>query len=661
MFCTKCGNELHEGDRFCNKCGEKVREDMNQDVNEQAGENTQSEYQEVVFSPPFKIEAERRTAEISRELEGVTEQPQVIRRQTAAFEWNLDGFPKAEPRKTEDVDFHWEAVVEKRQRDRMGDNNLFVQKEEEAVQPEEDQMTKAPESSDLSDQTEYIDEGVSHSEPPVVDKIQIRDIETQAEAPVAKEIPEKPVETAEDLESQLFGTAYRPLEEYSEEEKSKNTAKLEKFYTYNEKKEAFQQLLDKEYERLKVMEEDRKPDSESLKYTWAAKLYPEEEKKEATIDVSALQKAEEAPVLDMESVTTSEPDQEPDPADMEVETELEETRALKDDEESGDELPVDMSTPSSGESDEIGSETREETADDELGADHESESHEEKARLRFSDVFPREGMDCSGDGGSDGGETSSVQPDEPHQEETSEGVKASQTVEENSDDDDDDEELGRKGAHILLKVIIGILLVLIVIEAVIIGVKFIAPDSAFSIKTNEFVESIIDKLTGGDGGQSDDNLTDDGDGLPTDSTGLSSIIEEKKDTVTTIGQVVEAPSLKYDLTKTYAFKAVSKSADFVDSQWQGGSDAAPATYAEGMVEALLEYYDWWKTRNEDANLIGINKLEIGEIRTGKKGYYILCRLTYAGADGQDVVKTESAYAKITSDSMVIYETREETT
>ena len=27
MFCTKCGKELHEGDRFCSRCGAKVREE----------------------------------------------------------------------------------------------------------------------------------------------------------------------------------------------------------------------------------------------------------------------------------------------------------------------------------------------------------------------------------------------------------------------------------------------------------------------------------------------------------------------------------------------------------------------------------------------------------------------------------------------------------
>ena len=45
MFCTKCGKELYDGDKFCAYCGAAVREPK------------LAKYDDVVFNPPFKIEA----------------------------------------------------------------------------------------------------------------------------------------------------------------------------------------------------------------------------------------------------------------------------------------------------------------------------------------------------------------------------------------------------------------------------------------------------------------------------------------------------------------------------------------------------------------------------------------------------------------------------
>ena len=52
MFCTKCGKELYEGDRFCAYCGAEVRAQRH------------SKNDEIVFNPPFKIEAQKKTEEI---------------------------------------------------------------------------------------------------------------------------------------------------------------------------------------------------------------------------------------------------------------------------------------------------------------------------------------------------------------------------------------------------------------------------------------------------------------------------------------------------------------------------------------------------------------------------------------------------------------------
>ena len=103
MFCTKCGKELNEGDRFCAYCGAAVRAQRH------------SKNDEVVFNPPFKIEAQKKTEEILKASEE-RKDTETAKRETVSFNWNLDGFPTAQPKKTEDVDFNWDSVLERKNR-----------------------------------------------------------------------------------------------------------------------------------------------------------------------------------------------------------------------------------------------------------------------------------------------------------------------------------------------------------------------------------------------------------------------------------------------------------------------------------------------------------------------------------------------------------------
>jgi len=104
MFCTNCGKKIYDGDRFCAHCGTKVRGE----------EAPKPQRQEIVFNPPFKVEAERRTTEIYRGF--ASEEPEEKPRRVTEpvnFDWNLDGFP-AEKKKTEEINFNWDSVVERR-------------------------------------------------------------------------------------------------------------------------------------------------------------------------------------------------------------------------------------------------------------------------------------------------------------------------------------------------------------------------------------------------------------------------------------------------------------------------------------------------------------------------------------------------------------------
>lgn len=112
MFCTKCGKELNSGDRFCAHCGAESRQN----------ESQLHKYDDVVFNPPFRIEAERKTAEIIKareEFRGFSEPEREApaaakERERININWNLDGLPASEQKKTEEVNFDWGEFVERR-------------------------------------------------------------------------------------------------------------------------------------------------------------------------------------------------------------------------------------------------------------------------------------------------------------------------------------------------------------------------------------------------------------------------------------------------------------------------------------------------------------------------------------------------------------------
>jgi hypothetical protein len=272
----------------------------------------------------------------------------------------------------------------------------------------------------------------------------------------------------------------------------------------------------------------------------------------------------------------------------------------------------------------------------------EEDIHDEKAKLRYSDIFPRENPDDDSNAGN--GDLSGT------------AAKVSEVFDEYDEDDEP------KKMNILVKLILLILILLILAEGVVLLAKFIAPDSVFSQKADEVVEMLMDRITGGDGKTDGD---DEGEGsLPVsgddpEATYISDIPAEKIELPDTIGEVLEDPALKYDSESEYAFEEIPDAKILEESEWKTGENEEPVTYAEGVLTAIVDYYAQWQATNKDTSLIGINKLEIGEIRTGGKGYYALCRLTFAGADGEEVVKYVTACVKISQNSMVLNEIKEE--
>ena len=511
MFCTKCGKELYEGDRFCAFCGAEVRS------------HSASKNDDIVFNPPFKIEAQKKTEEILKATEERREEEKKAKRETVAFDWNLEGFPTAAPKKTEDVDFNWDSVLEKRSK--IDSDAAYPKKEEPAPVQE-----------------------------PTVEKIEAMPVE--------------------ELEKELFGSLEKEPDD--------------RFYTFNQKNNAFQELLDKEKERVQSLEDEYNKQLAEMDYTWVPDVFPAKHKPEPVKEFHvepADEPAAEMPVAEIPKVSETE-----DPVLIGV---------------------VQPQTPQTVDL------TRG-TAIPPCNAEKVQTAPTDKEKLRYSDVFPR--VDIPSSSGSDIGFAFDEEEEEP--------VKK----------------------HTGLKILIAILIIALVLEGIILAIKFFAPDSKASQMVNDVIFKVADIFTGGSDEPANDVQDDD-----VKSAYLSGIVTEKAADVKTIGSVIYNPQLVYDKSKAYSFDEIASADEFVDAEWKDAS----ATYGEKLIEAIIKYYDGWIDTKKDKSLVGINTLEIGEIKTGQSGFYTLCKVTYAGDDGSEISDVQTVYTVISNGLMVINEIKEE--
>ena len=556
MFCTKCGKELYDDDKFCAHCGAEVKEPKH------------ARYDDVVFNPPFKIEAERRTQEILK----TTEKPKAASKNSepVSFDWNLEGFPSSQPRKTEDVDFNWDSIIEKRNTV----NSIAVEK----IEPE---LPKKPEI-------------------PAEQPAPAAETETEYEQ-------EEPSLSIEELERELFGETGNSEKANPEEKDLEPTiiagadiwrskadepaaARDERFYTYNQKFDAFQELLDKERERLQNMEESCPWEKAAMDNKCAEE---------------SLQEPERAKPLELVDVAV--------PAAP---------------------MTIDLS--------EGGATSDEENPETVKEAEHERDLSPRPEKLRYSDVFPNGLVNDDVTGPSDDSQTGK---------EIESKAKSLDAIYDDSDEEEESEK-----SHIFAKIIISILIILIVIEGGILTIRFIAPESKISLWANEVMIRAVDLLTGNGGGNGDEFAPATNDEREVYMTRL---VEKASEEMKTIGEAVFSPDLKFGMLKEYSFEEIADAESFVDADWLQDEDGNPVTYGQKLIETLVKYYDSWQSANNDSSLVGINKLEIGEIRTGREGFYALCRISYAGEDGNDVVKYQTVYLRISGDAMIINEIKED--
>lgn len=214
MYCTKCGHKLVAEDKFCSGCGAKVVVKDDGTVETVANEiNTTPDVDKFSLNiddseplfEPFDFKAFGFDFENLGLGEGVdrdekTGVPEVI---SEEFNWNTGEFPDREASKTEDIDFNWSLTPDEPKK-----------AETVAVEPE----------------------------PIAVEEIKL-DVPEVSE----KETPAQEEEKKSTLEEELFGDLNSKTDETR-----KQSEEIDKFFTFNQKNEEFQKILDREYEKVKT-------------------------------------------------------------------------------------------------------------------------------------------------------------------------------------------------------------------------------------------------------------------------------------------------------------------------------------------------------------------------------------------------------------------------
>lgn len=697
MFCTKCGKELYPGDRFCAYCGAEVRN------------HEKPRYEDIVFNPPFKIEAEKKTQEILQAVAQPQEAPTPKQTASVAFDWELEDTPRRKSQKTDDVDFNWESVLERRNLSRTQEINIekirtaqleaesglsFAPREEKkpasaesAPQADAYRAAQAPAAMNRSVQDEKLNDEDAQSiedlerelfgalQPGSAQeltrtKISLPQAERQAAEHVA--LQRRAAENAmpqsvqasqgqaendaaaqastQGMEDHAAGSAAAQRMQESPGRIAESGAqdaapqRDERFYTYHQKTDAFDALLEQERERMRAMQEEYGRSARNMDYTWVPEVFPQKsEAQQMPVQASGAQIAPQGTRQSQTAdVQTAQQGKTQDGAAQQAQAKQEAGVQTV-------QQPVDAAEPRV--SVEVVQPTTPKTIDLTVSiqipeaAEPEGEAVQtslppSQTKLRYSDVFPRVDV-ADNAGGADSAGTGAA----------AEAGKKEITL----PDIDDDEEEPKK--HIFAKIIITLLIILIVVEGVILGIKFFAPDSAVSLKINELLTAAIDIFSGQK--PSDDADDPQQTNVNTAETYYTQLVSAAAADTTTIGQVQYDAALCYDKNKTYAFAEIPDTADFDDRSWITDKDGNAVTYAQSLLGAVVDYYDGWQATNEDDALVGINLLEIGEIRVGTEGFYVLCRVTYAGADGKDVVQYQSVYTRTSQDTMVIDTVKEE--
>lgn len=614
MYCKKCGKRLADGDKFCGNCGTKI------DVSE-----INIGFAEEEPKPKKNFDF-------------------------GAFNWDLDGYPDEDKAKTEDVDFNWNTVLEEKKRKDIEEKSFT-----ETIMTENELFDRIQSEDNAKDASEisFNWELGSTTRVEKADRFEsiIPKVEEKAELDIPVEVSEDHEEVKDlvDIDEALAAG----IAAASSPRKS-----IDKFYTFNQKNEEFQALLDQEYERLRnrICEDseaeaiiaNKEEKLEQARATWSKEPLEEPvEEAEETVEVTEetevpvevavesevetteVEEAEAEAVNDAENTeeaqdTEVETEEAPETEEADVETEsefeeVEETEEATDEDEEAvqeAEEPAIQEEACACETEEevacdISSEDAEEACVFETQAQAEEVAKAEEAETEdeHDDTEEAEAEETPSKP-----ESGNPPSDEEKKEEDASGDEDSKETKLHysdifANDDVHDSDSGNEQKTGRWKIIVlDIIIVILAIAVICSGILVFAKGSAPANKISQGISWVTEKFSGSSDNSKDDKKSEE---KAEKAKSMEDIVAAAKKNYVNIGKVQYDSKLKFDTSKDYGISELKNAKNFKDGEFSDGK-----LLSEAIVNLSLGYYsgltdkvnsgsdDVLKLINEDSELYG---------------------------------------------------------
>lgn len=614
MYCKKCGKRLADGDKFCGNCGTKI--DVSE-INIGFAEDEPKPKKNFDFG---------------------------------AFNWDLDGYPDEDKAKTEDVDFNWNTVLEEKKRKDIEEKSFT-----ETIMTENELFDRIQSEDNAKDASEisFNWELGSTTRVEKADRFEsiIPKVEEKAELDIPVEVSEEHEEVKDlvDVDEALAAG----LVAASSPRKS-----IDKFYTFNQKNEEFQALLDQEYERLRNrIREDNEAEAiiankeeklEQARATWSKEPLEEPveeaeetvevtEETEVPVEVAVESEVETTEVEEAEAEAVNDAENTEEAQDTEVETE--EAPETEDaDVETESEFEEVEETEEATEEDEDAVQEAEEPAiqeeacacetEEEVACDISSEGAEEacvvEAQAQVEEVAKAEEAETEDEHDDTEEAEAEETPSKPEsgnppsdeekkEKEASGDEDSKETKLHYSDifanDDVHDSDSGNEQKTGRWKIIVlDIIIVILAIAVICSGILVFAKGSAPANKISQGISWVTEKFSGSSDKSKDDKKSEE---KAEKTKSMEDVVAAAKKNYVNIGKVQYDSKLKFDKSKDYGISELKNAKKFKDGEFSDGK-----LLSEAIVNLSLGYYsgltdkvnsgsdDVLKLINEDSELYG---------------------------------------------------------
>ena len=637
MYCKKCGKRLADGDKFCGNCGTKI------DVSE-----INIGFAEEEPKPKKNFDF-------------------------GAFNWDLDGYPDEDKAKTEDVDFNWNTVLEEKKRKDIEEKSFT-----ETIMTENELFDRIQSEDNAKDASEisFNWELGSTTRVEKADRFEsiIPKVEEKAELDIPVEVSEDHEEVKDlvDIDEALAAG----IAAASSPRKS-----IDKFYTFNQKNEEFQALLDQEYERLRNrIREDSEAEAiiankeeklEQARATWSKEPLEEPveeaeetvevtEETEAPVEVAVESEVEATEVEEAEAEAVNDAENTEEAQDTEVETEEAPETEEADVETESEFEEVEETEEATDEDEEAVQEAEEPAIQEEAcvvetqaQAEEVEKAEEPEAEDTYDDNEEAEAEETPSKP-----ESGNPPSDEEKKEEDASGDEDSKETKLHysdifANDDVHDSDSGNEQKTGRWKIIVlDIIIVILAIAVICSGILVFAKGSAPANKISQGISWVTEKFSGSSDNSKDDKKSEE---KAEKTKSMEDVVAAAKKNYVNIGKVQYDSKLKFDTSKDYGISELKNAKNFKDGEFSDGK-----LLSEAIVNLSLGYYsgltdkvnsgsdDVLKLINEDSELYGhvkaiaegneeqqIKNIKIGEIKNSGSNYYVILQITEGKANSSD--------------------------